>query len=490
MTLRTKLSPVAVALALAFSSASYSDAVCAASVQQRLNEAFGAMSNVTKPGVFEGQRRGVLSGGEVQIRSPIMDVQLYSITPPSYDAGCGGIDLYLGSFSFINKEQFLQLLRSIAANAAGYAFKIALQVGCPLCDQTISELQKLIQNLNIDSLNSCQLAQGIVTSGQKAIQTAMNSNMSLENVAKGLVDDAVSGIRGLYGKSPAETQKESGDSNSIFKNDYQGNLVWKMLKAADASRWFGSSDKSMNEAMMSITGSIIYEEPTSSTTLSGKDGETREDIAIPTTPLPGNLLTLEMLVKGTKESDNVDGKKVYVCQNDDCTIWSQANPNLEGLAKKIEKVLVGSDGKTGILFKLGNYYPESAVTEEEKNVLASLGVAGSMLRNLAVVSYGTARDFAPEVAQAAALHIAYNQIKQMLYAIQVASAKLKQHPEYETIMGMIKDANNTVETDYSALLQTIGTLDRFYSRYGSIMALAMLPAVVTPDEARQPKDKL
>ena len=71
-------------------------------LQSELNELFGNMSNYTQPGVYESTRRGVLAGGGAQIRSRRMNIQLIAFEPPNIKAGCGGIDIFLGSFSYIN----------------------------------------------------------------------------------------------------------------------------------------------------------------------------------------------------------------------------------------------------------------------------------------------------------------------------------------------------------------------------------------------------
>ena len=78
---------------------------------------FDTMLNHTAPTAHLGQRRGVLTGGSVNARNRIMNESLWHFVPPSFDAGCGGIDLFAGSFSFISAEQFQNLLRAIAANA-------------------------------------------------------------------------------------------------------------------------------------------------------------------------------------------------------------------------------------------------------------------------------------------------------------------------------------------------------------------------------------
>lgn len=117
-------------------------AAARADLQGELEQMFGALSNTTPPGVWETQRRGVISGGSLTTRNRIMQENLVSFAPPRFEAGCGGIDLFGGSFSFINADQFVQLLRSIASNASGYAFQIALDAMCQSCMQNLETLQK------------------------------------------------------------------------------------------------------------------------------------------------------------------------------------------------------------------------------------------------------------------------------------------------------------------------------------------------------------
>lgn len=70
-------------------------------------------------------------------RAPVNAYQVVNLTPPTLRAGCGGIDAYGGSFTFINEEQFRQMLRQIGANALGYAFK--LLTPSPLFGQSLLE---------------------------------------------------------------------------------------------------------------------------------------------------------------------------------------------------------------------------------------------------------------------------------------------------------------------------------------------------------------
>jgi conjugative transfer pilus assembly protein TraH len=117
-------------------------------ISTQMSNLFDTMLNYTAPTAHLGQRRGVLTGGSVNARNRIMNESLWHFVPPSFNAGCGGIDLFAGSFSFISAEQFQTLLRAIAANAAGYAFEVALGAMCKECLETMETLQKKIQALN------------------------------------------------------------------------------------------------------------------------------------------------------------------------------------------------------------------------------------------------------------------------------------------------------------------------------------------------------
>src|SRR5262245_1762640 len=80
----------------------------------------GLYANVTGPGAYRGQTMGLLTGGSMFVRAPQRTYQLASVAGPNLKAGCGGIDLFAGSFSFINEAQFVALLKNIGQNALGY----------------------------------------------------------------------------------------------------------------------------------------------------------------------------------------------------------------------------------------------------------------------------------------------------------------------------------------------------------------------------------
>ena len=70
------------------------------------------------------------------------------MTLPDINAGCGGIDAYLGSFSFINSDQLQRFAKQIMSNAAGYFFDLALQTTVPEIKTAKDFLQKMASDIN------------------------------------------------------------------------------------------------------------------------------------------------------------------------------------------------------------------------------------------------------------------------------------------------------------------------------------------------------
>ena len=124
------------AIALAVSLAMLSTGQSArADLNSEVNDMFanlGAIGNYTAPGAFRGQTYNTYTGGNLMTRSPNKVYQLAAIQFPSAKAGCGGIDVFGGSFSHISAQEFKAMLRNITAALPGIAFQIALEAVSPL----------------------------------------------------------------------------------------------------------------------------------------------------------------------------------------------------------------------------------------------------------------------------------------------------------------------------------------------------------------------
>src|ERR1700682_191578 len=111
-----------------------SSSTAQAGLQQQLDDlvnSLGVMSDTTRPGTYEGQTRGYLTGGGMSLRFPQDRLDLVSINLPKIRAGCQGIDFFLGSFSYVNAEQLIAKLKAIGMASLGYAFQLALEAISP-----------------------------------------------------------------------------------------------------------------------------------------------------------------------------------------------------------------------------------------------------------------------------------------------------------------------------------------------------------------------
>lgn len=188
--------------------------------QANLNDSLLGMVqtyNTTSAGTISNQMRGGMTGGSVVARTPIMSANVVAFDPPRINAGCGGIDLYAGSFSFINKEQLIALMRAVASNAAGLLFKAAIQAVSPQLSNLITEFQQLVQNMNNLAKNSCALAQTIV-------------------------DGAVGGLKSMFvdTENSANAQAQTGDTRDIFDGLF-GMQTSPMKSAVAATSCSGDS---------------------------------------------------------------------------------------------------------------------------------------------------------------------------------------------------------------------------------------------------------
>lgn len=93
-----------------------------------------------------------------------MNLCLFSVTPPSLKAGCGGIDLFLGAFSIPSREEFVSFLRSVGTALPGLAFQLALQTMAPDLNEQVSRFADIIRSYTNRYSDSCTAAQALLES--------------------------------------------------------------------------------------------------------------------------------------------------------------------------------------------------------------------------------------------------------------------------------------------------------------------------------------
>ena len=224
-----------------------------AEMQAMFND-LGALGNVTSPGAFRGQAMNLYTGGSLMMRAPGKNYPLINAQLPSLRAGCGGIDLFGGAFSFINKQQFVALLQNIGSNAVGYAFKLALQSISPDIDKLLTELQDQINKINAMNINSCEAAQALVNGVVGEFDNSVQSGCA--NIAQylGSVTDRADARFTCATNAPAVVKNAANSSDPNVRNAtfVKGNVIWLALN--QVARTISQQEK---ELIMSVIGTVI-----------------------------------------------------------------------------------------------------------------------------------------------------------------------------------------------------------------------------------------
>ncbi|MBK8284180.1 MAG: conjugal transfer protein TraH [Ahniella sp.] len=186
-------------------------------METQLETTFHSMSNHTNP-QFINEGRPTASLGSFNFRTPVTRPQLLQFDPPRFSGGCGGIDLYGGSFSYISKEELQGLMRQIAANAKSYAFNLALGAVCNKCLQVMEGLQDKVQKINQMMKSSCDMAQAVVNSAADPLVAQMSGSFQQGAQAArqgGTVSDLWASMNQGWGKESSEAALALSDRMSL-----------------------------------------------------------------------------------------------------------------------------------------------------------------------------------------------------------------------------------------------------------------------------------
>jgi len=451
-----------------------------ADLQQEMDGMFGTLTNVTAPTAHLGQRRGVITGGSLVARNGISNTNLVSFVPPSFSAGCGGIDLFAGSFSFINFNQFVQLLRNVAANASGYAFQLAVGAMCPWCASVMTDLQKKVQELNQMFSNSCRLAQGLVNDTVKASDLQSKTNLSNVSFTQGISDVFSSWTNTSTLGDPLQQVKQNAPTDMTQK--IQGNLVWRALIKQNAGAWFRFGGNSLLEAAMSISGTVIVDAPQAAPDGKGENNPVSA---------PPPILRIKDLLYGNEAGNSYQTVNLYSCSDgheaDQCLKPVVQSVTLVGLKQRVMEILLGSASNgNGLIVKFSTN--QGQITATEQAFMQTVPDAiGGMIHNLAREDVGIAKLWAEEAAPVIALELAQLIVNDLLSAVQTA-AQINDHAYAKLLMTSLTDARQQIQDEYVTIAGRYGntqTLMAFYQQlmntvkprqYGTV---AQLPATGT-----------
>lgn len=428
-----------------------------ADVNSDMNSFFNKLgfdSNTSQPQVWQGQAAGYASGGSLYARTQVKTIQLVSMTLPDLNAGCGGIDAYLGSFSYINSEQLQRFAKQIMSNSAGYFFDLALQTTVPEIKTAKDFLQKMASDINSTNLSSCQAAQGIV--GGLFPRTQVSQQKVCQDISgeSNLFADWAASRQGCtVGGSMDSVRDKASDKNKerITKNI---NVIWSAL---GKNRMF-DGNKELKEFIMTLVGTMVFDE----------NGNI--------TPLPARTTDRD-LIRAMMEGGTA---QVYHCNDSDKCLKVVSNATVtisekNALKNQIKDILSSIQNKA---------VTDQKLTEKEKGFITSttipvfkylvdpqmLGVSNSLVYQLTdYIGYDILLQYIQELVQQARAMVAtgnYDQavIDSINNNLNEAS---RQIASFQSQVQVQQDALLVVDRQMSYMRQQVSArmMQRYQSNY-------------------------
>ena len=374
----------------------------------------GFGSNVTSPMAFESQASGFFGGGSLYARTQVRQYQLVHLDMPTYRSGCGGIDLFTGSFSFLSHEKLVELGKSVMNDGGAYAVDVMLASTVPQLKGARDYLINLEQKVNQSTINSCQLGQNLV--GGMFPKTAESQKKICKDIGTqtGLFADFAKAQQQCstpkdFDKAIEKASKDDAVKKRVVLNK---NLVWSMLQ----EKSLFSQDKELAEMVMSLTGTYVID----------KNGKVAN---VPS--LANSAGLINALIGGNTGSRNA---KIWHCKDEKCMDITEKTveiPESSTLAAKVRNIIDSIN--TAVK---GDKEPESY----EKSFLSLTSIP--VLKFLMVLNstdYGNAAIDIDEYATLIAQDLLANYMTELLQEVSNATFGMEYNED------LIRDIQNRID---------------------------------------------
>lgn len=215
----------------------------------------GSVSNVSGPEIYQGQKAGYATAGGVTIRNKSVNLNPLHVTLPRFEAGCAGIDIFTGGFSFIDDQQLVEALKNIASSTAGYAFMLSLESVSPQIASTMKQMQTWANEVNSHNINSCEAAAGLVGSVWPEDDLASEHICKSEAAQSGIFKDRISNRHQCATRAGrTEAAKNSPKLVDLQLSEY--NIVWKAITKNGGL----GNDKKLCELLMTLMGTLVVKD--------------------------------------------------------------------------------------------------------------------------------------------------------------------------------------------------------------------------------------
>ena len=242
-----------------------------------LKDAFDVYTSTPVSTYNSKKMQGIVGASFHARNKDLYDRDVFAFQAPSWGGGCGGIDIFAGSFSVITKDELVQMARGIAQGAPGYFFQLAIDSVCPSCGANMKELVKRLNQYNEMFTDSCNRFWDMVSdkSGINDFASEVQASMN-EAVAN---NQTLAGLRADYGDWMANRSESSatdptlpeGTTTAEVADVLNGNAIFILF---DGQNYTDNLSLGIepHELFMSLIGTaIINVENTSGTTDIEKD---------------------------------------------------------------------------------------------------------------------------------------------------------------------------------------------------------------------------
>lgn len=434
-------------------------------------DSLGGTASASGPQLYRGQSAGYFSAGSFNARAPIRNYNPVSVQMPSIRAGCGGIDLFLGGFSYINANELITMLQNIGSGAVGYAFQLALATISPTINGVLSDMRSMADKVNSMNVNTCQAGMEMVkgavmlSGAQKSVceQLSFDSGQATDYAqARFMCQDQTHANNILRMANAGALASTSGSNPAKTTEAIAGNVVWRGLMKDPAL----AGDTQMARLLMSMTGTLVLYLPPM--------GGGATDEPVPRVP----LVDYRRLVTAVTP----DASEVYTC-----TDGEAANQCLHlGIETRDLGILrqkVVADLSSLIAKVTADTGGSAAMTVAEQFILTRTGLPVlRLIQTVADVDPSLVADVVRPYTNAIVADVAYGYFRAALTAVEpaVQQSGTGQDGQRQALVERIRSLLAEAQRDRSAQLKLAGGMEEFINKvnlYQKVLASSMSPSL-------------
>jgi len=457
--MKLKAALISATLAVGVSSAANAD----------MSDLFASISTTGAQSGRTGQGSHYVSGGTARLRAERANFDIASFNPPSITSGCGGIDIYGGSFGMISKDQLVQTGRAMIQGAASYYFGLALSSICPVCENQMAKLQEMLNKMNQFSRASCAKSTEMI-SGFIKDQTGTSPEEYFEHVNKASSSFMSSNLGFLNSPADAQDTNESepgtiaGVAKPVADATLLGNAMYQLVAGGRQnvngndlnapviqgarSVLFGESVTDIAEFLMSLTGtSIAFED-------SSKPNNFDQESL-------GEAFTVKEFVTGV---NGAEGLKWYECDGIGTTARTQCvkprktGPELVPLKTQISNIVRGTDAEDGILVKLTDPEGPKELSEKQKKYVQMLNISlqGNMtMKESLNISIEDMNNYLEDVMLYTVINLVRNELQSLSNKLEEISSQDSNKIQREQALNRISKVIEELDVEKSAAREEV-----------------------------------